>query len=687
MLLSPVSGRADEVTLNADTLTLDTASDSYVARGKVRLLREGVSLMADSVVYNRLTAEATALGAVRLEKGDDLVKGDRLRINLDTQQGELLNGDLFIKKSNFRLLGQRVDKTGDRDYEVHRGTFTTCNGDHPSWRFEARDIKIALDEYATGKDAVFYAGDIPLLYFPYLVFPVQRDRQSGLLLPRIGRSSKKGLYYTQPYYWAIDASQEATFALDLQSSRGVGTAVDYRYLRAHGSEGSLQAYGIYDFQTENPPAQGVNQLSGPAAPGFRGELNQKHLEVFSPDTTFASDLHFLTDRKYYRDFGEVAGEYNRQYLESTLSIDHKWERYNVTGLLSYVEDLVSPNNEQSLQRLPAVNFVGAGEKIGPTFLSLYSGVTNFERGEGTNGQRLVLEPRLSLYSRPASLFDLSLFGGYRQRFYNTYGGDQNGSQGVGVGDAGGAVSLPLERVYNGSVRHVITPSVGYTFVEDKDQDRLPFFDWDDRVLPRNMATWSVTNTITRKEYLESGIPSYRDLVFLRISQGYDFTGARRPGGAGDQNRIPPRDLLTLVDPGHHLTDLMVETRVSPFKDVTFGADGRINPIDGNLSTGNVSATATGEAGNRGTLGYRYSRGQVNYLEGSFTYPIFKPFVASALERYSIDRGAFLESRYALEYRQQCWSLTFSYSDRISDREFMVNFTLSGVGSLGSVRLF
>lgn len=647
------------MTLKADVVTIDSKSDSYEAKGNVRMVRDGYSLLADSVIYNRLTEDATARGGVLLEKGDDILRGSKLRLNLDTQQGELLDADLLVKKTNFRIRGRRVDKTGDKDYLVQGGSFTTCSGEPPSWRFEARQVKVTLDEYASGRDAIFYAGNLPLFYFPYLVFPVMKERQSGLLIPQVGRSSKKGLYLTQPYYYAIDPSQDVTFTLDLQSSRGVGSALDYRYLRGNGSEGSLNAYGIYDFPFGR----------------YRGELNQKHIEFFSPDTVFTSNLHIISDRSYYKDYGEAVGEYNRQYYESTLSIDHKWERYDVTGLLDYVEDLSSPSNDQSLQRLPALTLVGAGQKIGPAFLSLNAGATNFQRVQGDTGARLELHPRLSLYTHPTRELDLSLYGGYQERIYSAFGSQSGtGTQGIGIADAGGALSLPLERIYQGAYRHVLTPAVGYSFVQEKGQDRLPLFDFDDRVLPMSQVTWSISNTVTGKELLEGGIPTYRDLFYLRLSQGYQFTGTRR-------------DLLTLVDEGHHLTDLMLEGRVTPLKNVTFGADGRINPVRGYLSTANLSALATGEKGNEAAFAYRFSRGEVHYLEGRFSYPIVTPFVASAMERYSLDKGGLLESRYALEYRHQCWSVVFSYSERPGNREFMTSFSLTGVGQLGSLRLF
>ena len=660
LLPGPASAAADqEVTLKADTITLDVPTDSYQARGSVRLVRDSTSLLADSVVYRRLTGDTLAEGHILMERAGDTLKGDRLALNLNSQQGELMNGEIFIKKTNFRLSGKRVEKTGDEDYHVERGSFTTCDGEFPSWHFEARDLMVTLDEFATGRDAVFYAGKIPVLYTPYILFPVQKERQSGLLLPGFGHSSLKGFFYDQPYYWAAAPNQDVTVDLDLESSRGEGVGVNYRYLRSGGSEGNLQSFGIYDTQAEK----------------FRGEFNLKHLELLSPNTTFASDIHLIADRAYFRDYSEDSGEYNRQLLGSQLFLDHRWERFGVSGEFDYTEDLVSANNDATLQRLPALNFVAAGTKTGPLFLSMDAGLVNFQRAAGVDGERLDLHPRLSWYQKPAGLLDFSLYGGYQERFYNAYGTDASGGvRGIGEADAGSTLALPLERVYDGQLRHLLTPALEYGYVQGKNNDDLPFFDYGDRVLGQSVLKWSLSNVVTEKYSLEGGSSEYRDLLYLKLSQGYQLSGERR-------------DLLTLVDAGHHLTDLMLESKITPVKGFAVALDGRYNPVDNNVSTANLALEYKGEGKNLAVLGYRYSRGELDYLEGHFAFPIASQWTASLLARYSLDGGGFLESSYSLEYKMQCWGIITTYSDRPFNKSFTVNFTLAGIGALVPIRAF
>jgi LPS-assembly protein len=404
--------------------------------------------------------------------------------------------------------------------------------------------------------------------------------------------------------------------------------------------------------------------------------------MFSDTVSLISTIALVSDRDFYRDYGEVAGEYNRQLLESSVALSKRWQHYGLTGELQYVQDLDAPNNRATLQRLPTVTFTGVGEKLGatPFFFFLDSAATNFHRTEGVSGQRFDLHPKLALY-RQAGIFDLALHAGYRERFYNAYGADAgSGSHATGMANAAATVSAPLVRIYDAQwggvqrIRHLLLPEIGYRYGETKNQEQLPFFDYDDRPLGQSMAVWSLASYVTGKLQQADGPPQYRDLLYLKLSQGYQFSGSRR-------------DLLTLVDEGRSLTDLRLESRVTPTSELSLALDSRFNTYQARFSTVSLVTDFADKAGNLAGIGYQYARGDVEYLEGRLGVALVKPFVFNYTSRYSFDRGNFLESRYALEYKRQCWSVILSYSDRPDNRQFMVNFTLAGIGALGPVKAF
>jgi len=682
-LFFPFGAGAEEVvnmggiSIWADLLSHDNESDAYHASGNVMVLWNGVILIADTVTLNEATSEAVAEGGVRLVKGGDVLYCDRINVNMVTEKGEVINGKLFSRKSNFHIEGEKIEKVGADEYRLEHGTFTVCNGEVPSWKFTADNLNVTLEDFAIGKNAVFYIKDIPVLYTPYMLFPVKRERQSGLLFPHIGNSNKKGFNFNIPYYWAISPSQEAIIELDVQSKRGAGFALDYNYLRPKESLGNTHGYYIYDFEKHKG----------------RGNFSYKQQEWFSPSFALKSDINLVTDRDFFRDFADATGEYNRQILDSSISLTKSWQNYSLAGEMRYVDDLDAQSNSGTLQKVPSIGFTAIRQRINgiPLYLGLDSTFVNFYHDNGIKGERLDLHPVAALYLPITDGMEFSAWGGYRERLYNAYGGDSgNGTRGIGLVDAGARVSTSLERVYDsgwGSMkkfRHVFVPEVAYNFVEEKNQDTLPFFDFNDRVLGKSMVSWSIANFLTGKFQDDSATPVYRDLLYLRLSQGYQISGVSL-----DPITKTPRDQLTLVDDGNRLTDIRIEANFTPYKEVSLFTDSRYNPYRTQFSTFTGGFDLNDGKGDTAGLSYRFAREEVEYLEGRLGVTLVKPFVFKYMGRYSFDRGGFLETSYALEYKHQCWSVILSYSDRpaTGDHAFIINFTLAGVGPLGKYKAF
>lgn len=225
--------------ITADSITYDKKTETYEAVGKVRIDWSGMIMFADEVSLNQSDNLANARGNILFRKGEDTLEAERFSLDLGTERGEISKGRLFLTQGNFRLSGDLLRKTGENDYHVKNGFFTTCDGDVPSWKFSAAELDVTRGEYAVGRHAFFYIRDVPVLYFPYIIYPVKEERQSGFLLPRPGRSTKRGFFLEIPYYLVIGPSQDATFYLDIQTKRGAGVGAQYRYLlSAGGAESS-----------------------------------------------------------------------------------------------------------------------------------------------------------------------------------------------------------------------------------------------------------------------------------------------------------------------------------------------------------------------------------------------------------------------------------------------------------------
>ena len=659
LFTTPLMATEPGVLLKADRLSHDQGEDVVRASGNVEMEWAGAHLYAAIASYWREKGLVVAEGGVKLIKSGDTLSGDRAEFYLETQKGAIDKGELFLKQQNIHLGGEKIEKTGEQDYRIKNGTITSCDNPSTGWQFKVADLKLTIDEFATGRNAVLYLADVPAFWLPYIIFPAKTERQSGFLIPTAGNSSKRGVFLEIPYYFAPSPSMDMTFTADLQSKRGAGLAVEHRYLGESKGQGVSHGYLIYD-QEQNR---------------FRGDIEIKQQHNFTENTYWRADVSYALDRGYFRDYGTMSGDYNKQYLESLLFLSHKKRDLLFTAGADYLNNLDAPNNGSTLQSIPFTTINGTGAPIPgtPLYYSFSAAATNFDRDSGWRGQRVSLAPTVSLPLHAGPLSG-SLQGGYTQRFYSTESSASgNSSDQRGLFNLDAMLQSGFARVYDAKfldaerIRHTITPQLRYSLTEQKQQADLPFFDYDDRVPGGGILSLSLLNTVTGRSTTPNGI-EYRDLARFSVTQGYQASGTRR-------------DLLVLVDEGRRFTDTRFIAELFPFKQWRIFTDDRISPYSGTVTNAAVGSEIGNKSGTSAGLEYRHAEGALDYLSGRVKYADFRPFVLAVEGRYSFDRAAFLETLYSVEYKHQCWSILLSYRDRIDNKEFSFSFNLSGLGNI------
>ena len=85
---------------------------------------------------------------------------------------------------------EKIEKIGDRAYELTHGGFTTCLQPTPRWELHAGEVILNIEHYTFLRNAVFNVKGVPLLYTPIMYYPTKKeDRSTGILLPTFGQTT------------------------------------------------------------------------------------------------------------------------------------------------------------------------------------------------------------------------------------------------------------------------------------------------------------------------------------------------------------------------------------------------------------------------------------------------------------------------------------------------------------------
>jgi LPS-assembly protein len=658
---SPEFDPKTSISLVSDYLAYNSEDDIYEARGDVVLRKAGVELKADELLWQATTQDAAAQGSVQLNDDDTEISGERLQYNVATGQGQIHDGQVFVPEGNFHLAGKQIEKHSRINYFVKDGTFTTCDGEIPDWKFSASEVDVTLGGHAKAKDVWFYIRDVPVLYSPYLEFPVQTERESGFLMPAFGYSDTKGMRASVAWYQVIDRHLDATIYLDYLSDIGLGKGLEYRYALAHQNNGKALYYHVTGLK-------GTSDLFY-LKWGHRGEL--------PADWRLTADIEY-TDRKlFFEEFGDAAEDYNRDKTVSTLILQRNWQKLNLVGYARYIKDLETDNDE-TLQRLPELGLNLARYRLGdtPFYVDLESYATRFQRDSGVDGERLYLRPSLSAVYKPGLWLEIVPEAAFYERLYNTDArGDEKFIPEFSLTLATRLVkNLDVNRWDIERIQHSIEPKAVYTYVPDESQDDLPLFDLFDRIVRRNDVVYALVNRLTARSTAADGSRVYREILNLRISQRYDIDEARNNRSGENQP----------------LSDLRVELDLQPTRNISLDAESLI-PVYGNdgFRTLRVGTSVRDNTGNAVKIDYSYEDidfGSVatDFIRFQLDTSILKPVYASFVERYDFRDGRALEKTIGLEYRSKCWSIFMSYRNRYredseDDNEFMMTFVLAGLG--------
>ena len=249
------------IEFSADGVTYDSNADIITASGAVRMSREGNYLAAEQVVWNRKTGEVRAQGSVVMvtPQGDKLI-GENVVLT-DTLRDGTIHNLLIVLESGGRIAAAQGKRTGDITtldnaiYSPCPVTSPTGCPRRPSWSISAARV---IDDPAhervqfRGGRLQLFGVNLPLL--PIFSVGTGTDGTTGVLVPDIAYSTKKGLEFAVPYHWQIAPNRDLTITPHVYS--GVLPAIEAKY-RQLGTLGAFQLGGFLtygDIESSNPNA-------------------------------------------------------------------------------------------------------------------------------------------------------------------------------------------------------------------------------------------------------------------------------------------------------------------------------------------------------------------------------------------------------------------------------------------------
>jgi LPS-assembly protein len=666
--------------------------NTRVATGYVDIIYGEQHLQADKVVYRIKEKICQAEGNVVLFEPGFKIAGERMEMNLETKQGTFYNVVIYTKPEA-RVYAKEAKRIGDDKFRVKDAIFTICNQPNPNWSMKVKEATVHLDHYVKARSTTFRVKNVPILYFPYIYWPLNSERSTGFLLPEIGTSNLKGTVISNAFFWAIARNMDAIFSLDYYTKMGWGSGAEYRYILSRKSSGNVNFYFLKDKLRESKSYKLQINHDQTLPGGIRGSLRVNYLSDFQSLQNYEQNFNLNSQRT----------------ISSSGYLSWSKSYYSLTLLANNNTTYFPQGGKVTLRNLPKVNFrVRSTPLFGsPVYFSLSSQwdlpskiTEQVDEKNEFSLSRLDLQPQLSAPIKGIPWLKITPTLGVRGTMYSKSLGSDNALVDESILRSyyhfNLSITGPLfNRIFSSGsdeegskIKHLIEPRIDYQYISAAtNQDQVPRFDGMDYTAEANELVYSLVNHF----YIKSGKGNPREFLNISLSQHVSLSSDLYTTYGRQYNRF---STAYLEKPPSRLSPMMLTATFNPNPDYRVGARAEYDFSTGTLL--NLGITGGIRKSDRFYTDLSYQK-SMSKGEGRVTGNTLIANGGGRLlgERidwnytlnYDIYRSKLLLGGVGLRYNTQCVAFIlgykqFNYPGR-EERQFLFNIELKTVGSFGS----
>jgi LPS-assembly protein len=463
--------------------------------GHAQVRRLDSVVKGDRIEYDQKTGETDVRGNGLLMRDGNIVQGPHLRYNVNRNQGLVDDPEFWLGATGGTGKAEQAEIYSRQHVRLKNVRYSGWSGPNPAWYIDASRVDLYLNENeGAARNGVLYFKDVPILYSPYLTFPISNERKSGFLLPTYGTSSNSGFEITTPYYLNLAPNYDATLMPRYMSKRGLLMGTEFRHLGDSSTSQMFGAYIMRDQQTGDP----------------RWMYSVQHNEALGGGFNAYLDARRVSDDNYFRDFSSFGlTDAAITYMPSQALLTWNGNRYLSGSLQFYTYQTLQDSTGSFLappyDKLPELNFTAQRYGWGGLDVVSSNTVTRFvspryfgDAFPAFYGRRLMPNgTRATSYTTiarpfvaPSAYFTPKVglhMTHYETQWFSDLGDDINGLP-YSARSSGQSRVLPIASVDTGltlerstslfghAATQTLEPRLYYLYVPYRDQSTLPVYD-------------------------------------------------------------------------------------------------------------------------------------------------------------------------------------------------------------------
>ncbi|MBW8192308.1 LPS assembly protein LptD [Neiella marina] len=686
------------LTISADNVSGDH-QNKLAFTGQVKVTRGQHSLTAEQATMDRQTQQLEATGNVHYQAPNIVVDSSNLSANGASSVITMSESSYQMVNNPTHGSAEHIEiRQNDKKFVLIDGSFTTCPKGDESWVMNADEIQLdGQSEWGEARNSVIRVGNVPVLWLPYMTFPLSDKRKSGLLFPTISNSSRNGLDLRQPYYWNIAPNVDATLTPRYIGNSGTQLGTEIRYLRE-------KQYNQFNLEY-------LSSDDAIASDDERYLYRWLHQGRFTDNIRSFVEYTAVSDDNYFNDLGsDVASETDNR-LERIGQVSFLSEQFDSN--ITVTDFDIFGDTPDVYRQLPRVDFTYRLPYLNEWFnAEIYGEYNRFDHTDNdtVTADRFHVEPTITYnWHSPAAEFEAE--AKIYQTYYDQDTVDDEYSSSVNR-------TLPSLRLYGqlnfereiswfgNDYTQRLEPQVQYLLIGHQQQDEIGLYDTValredvhglyrdrrfsglDRIADTNQITLGATTRLFNSDNKET----------LRFSFGQIFYF--------DESKIIEELSGRKVED----TSAFATALDTYFGDYSIHAEYRYNFERSDTDASSILVNYSPGERKLIQLGYRYSpeplnftnesddpldSREINQLGSVVSWPLSDRYQLVASHYRDTDLKRSVETLAGIQYQSCCWAVRLVYqrnlntnfpdeNESLSDRDaydsgIALQFELKGLG--------
>ncbi|MDO4216182.1 MAG: putative LPS assembly protein LptD, partial [Bacteroidales bacterium] len=320
---SPVSYAAkDSVWYFMDSGNIYMYGSGEVKYQNMELNSELITVNLDSTIvraHGVVDSTGVLQGKPVFKEGGTEYQSEQMSYNFKSKKGYIVNVD--TQQEDGYLKSQRSMKDSEDNMFLEHGTYTTCDDEHPHFYIALSRAKVKPKKSVFFGPAWLVVEDVPLPFaIPFGFFPfTSSNYSSGFIMPSYGDEMSRGFYLRDGgYYFAISDRMDLKLTGEIYTKGSWGLSASSTYNKRYRYRGNFGVdYQVYKTGEKNYPDYSETK-------SFRIQWSHSQDSKASPNSTFSANVNYSTSAY---DKTSMSSLYNpTQYAQSTKTSSISYSR-------------------------------------------------------------------------------------------------------------------------------------------------------------------------------------------------------------------------------------------------------------------------------------------------------------------------------------------------------------------------